>query len=447
MDSFFPLSSAGPLKPYSFIFLLYKFKEILRNLFSAAQHHEEIRFAVKILCHNLRTGATLITAMRCFAAAHILQIHKVKNAYEDESKEKSKLKPLSPNLSIGQYREQITEFQELLRVAYAKHHDLISCIKSLVWNGERSLSNCNVDVMIPVQPLLASPSRGIVEVLEHYKKFWEEEKETNKCTQLLPNISAEFKYDGQRAQIHYNKSIENVAEVKIFSRHLDEITTKFESVTNWLLNCTWPVNINSFILDSEIVAVERNGNESLTILPFQVLSTLKREASSMNTEGYLQDDNNACPDSIMLCIFAFDLLYLNGSPLIHKSFLERRKMLYSQFEPATKIGYFQFAKKIDISFAENDISQLFSQLEAFLTESVGPGKCEGLMLKSLQSKYSSWETREKSGGNGGWRKLKKVTSQNMSEMILNSVFPSQKTYILSRNFDWNLLIGLCRRLS
>ena len=364
--------------------------------------------------------------MRCFGAAHILQVHNVKNAYNDESKEKSKMKMSSPNTFLGHYKEQITEFQELLRIAYAKHHDLVSCIKSLVWNGGQSLSNCNVEAMIPVQPLLASPSRGIVEVLEHYKNFWEEEKETNHCTKLLPNVSAEFKYDGQRAQIHYNKSTENIAEVKIFSRHLDEITMKFDSVANWFLNCKWPETMNSFILDTEIVAVERNGNKSLTILPFQVLSTLKRDTSSMITAGDLLDDNRACPDSIMLCIFAFDLLYMNGSPIIHKSFFERRKLLYNEFESVTKEGYFQFAKKIDLSFEGKDISPLCSQLESFLIESVGPGKCEGLMLKSLQSKYSSWETREKSGGNGGWRKLKKVILQHMNLMILDSFSTSDK---------------------
>lgn len=38
-------------------------------------------------------------------------------------------------------------------------------------------------------------------------------------------FSAEFKYDGQRAQIHASKVGESVA-VKIFSRHLEDMTEK-----------------------------------------------------------------------------------------------------------------------------------------------------------------------------------------------------------------------------
>ena len=37
---------------------------------------------------------------------------------------------------------------------------------------------------------------------------------------------AEYKYDGQRAQIHCWKANSSDVEVKIFSRHLEDMTTK-----------------------------------------------------------------------------------------------------------------------------------------------------------------------------------------------------------------------------
>ena len=42
---------------------------------------------------------------------------------------------------------------------------------------------------------------------------------------LLP-FTAEFKYDGQRAQIHASRNENNKAFVKIFSRHLEDMTEK-----------------------------------------------------------------------------------------------------------------------------------------------------------------------------------------------------------------------------
>ena len=61
-----------------------------------------------------------------------------------------------------------------------------------------------------MHPTLGTPARSLEEV---YERFGD-----------LP-FSAEFKYDGQRAQIHIQKDGSNI-DVKIFSRHLEEMTTK-----------------------------------------------------------------------------------------------------------------------------------------------------------------------------------------------------------------------------
>jgi len=60
--------------------------------------------------------------------------------------------------------------------------------------------------------MLGSPTRSLDEI---YAK--------------LDNLafSAEFKYDGQRAQIHASRaSSQNQYEMTIFSRHLEDMTTK-----------------------------------------------------------------------------------------------------------------------------------------------------------------------------------------------------------------------------
>jgi len=63
---------------------------------------------------------------------------------------------------------------------------------------------------IPVLPMLGSPTRSLDEI---YRRLGE-----------LP-FTAEFKYDGQRAQIHASTS-NGCCTVKLFSRHLEDMTTK-----------------------------------------------------------------------------------------------------------------------------------------------------------------------------------------------------------------------------
>jgi DNA ligase 1 len=42
---------------------------------------------------------------------------------------------------------------------------------------------------------------------------------------------AEFKYDGQRAQIHAIREPNKIPNVKIFSRHLEDMTSKVDIQT------------------------------------------------------------------------------------------------------------------------------------------------------------------------------------------------------------------------
>jgi len=76
--------------------------------------------------------------------------------------------------------------------------------------------------------------------------------------------------------------------------------------------------VTSFILDAEAVAYDR---VKKTIMPFQVLSTRKRKDADV-------DDLK-----VQVCVFAFDMLYLNGEPLLRKTLSERRDHLRASFTP------------------------------------------------------------------------------------------------------------------
>ena len=86
----------------------------------------------------------------------------------------------------------------------------------------------------------------------------------------------------------------------------------------------------SAVLDCEAVAWDRQEKQ---IQPFQVLSTRKRK-DAVEEEIKVQ-----------VCLFAFDLLYLNGEALVTKPFKERREMLRTHFKVVE--DEFQYAKYID----------------------------------------------------------------------------------------------------
>jgi DNA ligase-1 len=116
-------------------------------------------------------------------------------------------------------------------------------------------------------------------------------------------------------------------------------------------------------------------------MPFQELS--KRKRKDVKVEDI----------QVKVCLFAFDLIYLNGEPLLQKSLSERRELLREHFQIVP--GEFDFAKSSDGSTTD--------EIQAFLEESVKDG-CEGLMVKMLESDASYYEPSRRSVN---WLKLKK----------------------------------------
>src|SRR4051794_36318727 len=133
--------------------------------------------------------------------------------------------------------------------------------------------NCRLRPGIPLKPMLAKPTKSITEVLDRFE---------NK------NFTCEYKYDGERAQIHYvapdspDQYASDVAAVAIdkksglaaiFSRNSEDLSKKYPDVLAKLDTWVKP-GTKSFVLDCETVAWDTVEKK---VLPFQQLMTRKRK--------------------------------------------------------------------------------------------------------------------------------------------------------------------------
>ncbi|KIM85179.1 hypothetical protein PILCRDRAFT_351787 [Piloderma croceum F 1598] len=254
---------------------------------------------------------------------------------------------------------RLTEGAEILKAVYSELPTYDKVIPAILEAGiDKLRETCKLTPGVPLKPMLAKPTKAIGEVLDRFenKKF-----------------TCEYKYDGERAQVHMLHD----GTVSVFSRNSEDMSKKYPDLVEQLPHC-FKENTKSFVLDAEAVAIDRITGK---LMPFQELSKRKRKDVKV-------EDIQVC-----VCLFAFDLLYLNGEPLLQKPLNERRDLLREHFQVVP--GEFDFAKSSDAESIE--------EIQIFLEESVKDG-CEGLMVKMLESDASYYEPSRRSVN---WLKLKK----------------------------------------
>lgn len=228
--------------------------------------------------------------------------------------------------------------------------------------------HCGMVPGIPLKPMLAHPTKSLTQVLDRFENL---------------AFSCEYKYDGERAQIH------RLADGKcfIYSRNSENMSQKYPDVMEKLSLIVRPEITESFILDCEVVAWDPVNEK---ILPFQILSTRKRKDVTLDSV------------QVQVVLFAFDLLYLNGESLLRKSLRERRNLLHSHFQEVK--NEFFFAKSIDSSAVED--------IQVFLDEAM-QSSCEGLMVKTLDEE-ASYEPSKRSRN---WLKVKKDYLEGIGDSL------------------------------
>ncbi|KAH7910937.1 ATP-dependent DNA ligase [Hygrophoropsis aurantiaca] len=315
---------------------------IITKLLAACQDFEA-KYIVRSLEGKLRIGNAERTVL--VALAHAALLAEKEAAGKKWSKEK--------------LASRLEEAANVMKAVYSElpTYDLV--IPSLLEDGLNGLrEKCKLTPGVPLKPMLAKPTKAIGEVLDRFE---------NK------RFTCEYKYDGERAQVH---KLED-GTVGVFSRNSEDMSKKYPDLAEQLPHCI-KESTKSFVLDAEAVAIDKTTGK---LMPFQELSRRKRK------------DVKVEDIQVRVCLFAFDILFLNGEPLLQKPLCERRRLLREHFQIVP--GEFDFAKSSD--------SETTEEIQTFLEESVKDG-CEGLMVKMLDTDASYYEPSRRSVN---WLKLKK----------------------------------------
>ncbi|GAW04306.1 dna ligase [Lentinula edodes] len=254
--------------------------------------------------------------------------------------------------------------EHLLRKVFVQHPSYDHIVGALLEVGLDGLpQRVPLTVGIPVYPALGSPIRSFEEIYERLND--------------LP-FSAELKYDGQRAQIHVLRQSDGPIDVRVFSRHLEDMTSKYPDVTG-LMQVLLEIHpeTQSLILDSEIVAIDRATG---SLKSFQALSSRARKDVRLEKV------------EISVGVFVFDLLYLDGEILLDRSFRTRRSLMRNRFPsyiPENEL----LARFQHVDSCDSEESQI--QLQNFWETAVSRHDTEGLMIKLLDHEVCDEDSKGK----------------------------------------------------
>ena len=253
------------------------------------------------------------------------------------------------------------ENRELIENAYNVSSDLGKVAEVVLNGGIEQIKKFKIELFNPIRPMLADRIKSGEDTVKKFQN----------------NFAAEYKLDGERAQIHKQKNI-----IVIFSRSLENITSYYPDIVEKISKL---IISDDVILEAEIVAMNSNSGD---FLPFQELMHRRRK--------YEIDE---AVTKYPITVNFFDVLFSNGKNCMEMEYFERRKLL----EKIVRED--DFARLIPMSIINSE-----EQIVEVLENSINSG-CEGLMLKQLNSNY-------RAGIRGSnWLKLKREYQNDLGDSL------------------------------
>lgn len=247
---------------------------------------------------------------------------------------------------LGERRQGFGEglMEEAIAKAFEVPFDLVHRVNMLISDigltaiiakrGKNALEKQSIILFHPIKPMLAEKAENLREPIREYGE-----------------AIFDYKLDGARVQIHKKGD-----KVKIFSRRLNDVTKSLPEVVTTILE---KIKANEVIVEGEVIALSKEGK----LLPFQYLMRRFRrirEVSSLKRE-------------IMVKVYLFDILYVDGRLLIDEPLYIRREILE------------RIADK-DIIIESIRTSDL-ETVRKFFEKAISEGH-EGLVAKDPNSKYT-----------------------------------------------------------
>jgi len=235
------------------------------------------------------------------------------------------------------------EKRPIIEAAFNRYPDIGYIAKVVAKEGADGLQKIKIQPGVPIRPMLAERLSSPTEILSK-----------------LGGVGvAEYKYDGERAQIHKKGN-----EVIIFSRRMENITNQYPDVVDAVRGA---INAESCIVEGEIVCIDPDTEE---MRPFQELMHRKRKY-----------DIARAMQEYPVKVFLFDCMYVNGEELIDKPYPEIVKVTDR------------------VTLATSKVVRSPEELEEFMMKAIEDG-CEGVVVKST-SNDAVYEA-----GARGWKWIK-----------------------------------------
>jgi len=241
---------------------------------------------------------------------------------------------------------------ERLRRAVMMEGDMARVARPLLESGAAALSQFDVRLFRPVQPMLAQTSEDVVAALDD-----------------LGEAALEYKFDGARVQVHRCGE-----DVLVFSRSLNNVTSAVPEI----VEAARALPAADLILDGEVLSLTADSRPQ----PFQV--TMRRFGRKLDLDRMRAE--------LPLTPFWFDLLYLNGQSLIDQP-QARRFSALEELSPADALVPHTLTADPD-------------RAAEFLRQALVSGH-EGIMAKAVDASYAA-------GARGSsWLKIKKARTLDL----------------------------------
>jgi DNA ligase-1 len=225
------------------------------------------------------------------------------------------------------------KYSDVIDNAYNFHPD-IGFIATMLQKGDiEAIKSIGPEPLVPFKVMLAERLKSIDDIrekMEHHAAY-------------------EYKYDGLRTELHVKGD-----KIKIFSRGLEETTDNFPDIVRNFKN---NYSFESIIIDGESVPYNPDTGE---LFPFQMVSQRRGRKYKISEKSL----------EIPLVMFIFDILELNGRPLVNLPYPERRKILEENFKDNE---YFRLATRL--------VSDDPEEIKKFFEQSIEDG-CEGVVAKN-----------------------------------------------------------------